>query len=87
VLFDERTEGVDVAIARSGDYRSVALLHASGLDGARALRLAWRNDNFNLRFFARSAVRITRFSHAYALAALAQVLLDVAIARAEGSES
>ena len=28
VLFDERTEGVDVAILRSGDYRRVALGHA-----------------------------------------------------------
>jgi hypothetical protein len=47
VLFDEHTKRVDVAVTRSGDYRGIALVHAYGLDGGRALRLGVANRQIN----------------------------------------
>src|SRR5215204_785275 len=75
VQIDQRTKGLDVAVARSGDYRRLTLGHAYRLDGGRTSRLGVSIRKCNLRLFARLVCPETRFRSMSAQSRLAQVLL------------
>src|SRR5215203_5333330 len=75
VQIDERTKGVDVAVARSGDYRRVTLGHAYRLDGGRTSRLGVSNPQVQSATFCTARLSRNAISLDSAQSRLAQVLL------------